>query len=342
MGLRVIKNDTVALLPTSSRDWAVEGESAKLKSDDSYINIVSSNKFKISIFCNAEIHEVVKDNLYKVDRVNSSEVIIERRCSGNFKSSKTFLIKRCDDTPGANFVSFKCSFFTVAPPSIYLGHRFEKSDFLIKESTVKESSGSRRLVFFTSFGIDNEPLKNFEFYNFIGDRNLNALFLRDNTRHWYQNGILGFSLGVNDTTEKIEEYLSGTLNSEFIGVSMGGFAALTYGLRINVKKITVISPQIRLDKAFREQIGDKRWKKYLDQIEGAVEPDTIAKYLEVNTDTKVEVYVSKHDCLDMAHVETISNFENVKINVIDYKDHYLARMLAKTGMLTKIIFDEDV
>lgn len=319
--------------------WERRGFQVRLKSEESYINIVSNSEFKLSVFFKGEVYEVSESENFIVDRVSSNELTIERVGSSSFKSSKSFLVKKEGALESEDVVTFSVDGSDTYGPSIYLGYELEDNDYLIKESGTRETI-KRRTVFFTSFGLDNQPLKNFEFLNFIGNRDVNALFLRDNTRNWFQGGILGFSSSKNDTADKIEQYLDGCFDNEFIGVSMGGFAALAYGLLLKAKKVTVISPQTRLDKKFRARIGDNRWGRYLDYVERTLTPYNLKECLENNSTTEVEVFVSKHDSLDMAHIEDISNFNNVKVNIIDYQDHYLARELAKTGELSKIIFGE--
>lgn len=218
-----------------------------------------------------------------------------------------------------------------------LGYKTEERDFLYQNANLDR----RKYVVFTSFGVDNRPLKNFEFTGHFKDFGGDVLFLRDNSRQWYLGHINQFSKDANDTKQKLKDFIGDTKEVTFLGVSMGGFAALYYGCLLDVDRVLVISPQIDITNNFRISNRDNRWERHLNLVNARFQGSSLNLFElteRAALTTKVEVFVSKNDELDRQHVRIIENLQNVAVNYIDSDDHYLAGKMASNGELFKLIF----
>ncbi|AGP79281.1 hypothetical protein I633_18265 [Alteromonas mediterranea 615] len=219
---------------------------------------------------------------------------------------------------------------------VSLGYKLPQSD--VFEKGFPENA-SHRYVIFTSFGNDNSPVEGFEFEGHFKNIEDGVLFLRDNTRQWYQGGITGFSSSFEETCLKLRNFIAGAENVTFVGVSMGGFAALQFGQYLSVSRILVVSPQINISTSFRNEIRETRWKRHLDLVNQKFsERQLLMKVPPNSSKTLVEIFVSSNDELDMKHVSAFPISSNVTVHLVDSDDHYLAGRLASSGELFRALF----
>ncbi len=109
-----------------------------------------------------------------------------------------------------------------------------------------EKKKNKLLVCFSSRG-----RRKFDLY-----KNLNKidefdiLFLSDEGDEFYNFSIPDFSTDLNDTLKKLKGYLDKYEYSVAIGSSMGGYAAILFGILCKFDKVVAIAPQITLNPKF--------------------------------------------------------------------------------------------
>ncbi|MDO6617618.1 hypothetical protein [Shewanella sp. 6_MG-2023] len=195
-------------------------------------------------------------------------------------------------------------------------------------------------VVFTSYGVENKVVENFEFKRQLSNSRCSKLFLRDNSRYWYQAGIRGFSENLDDTVIVLKNLVTKTQGKvTFLGVSMGGYAALLFGALLNVDRVLVFSPQVRIDEASLKKIKDQRWAACIKQLNSKFKPIKIDELLLKNTNIPIiDLYVGNSDLNDIAHSSYLEDTPKVTIHNIETDSHNVAGELAKKGELSSIIF----
>ncbi len=127
-----------------------------------------------------------------------------------------------------------------------------------------------------------------------------------------------------------------------LGCSAGGFAALLYGILLNVDKIITFNPQTFLDSSTRLLYKDSRWNDYskLNNLQDN-------SYLNLKNLTpidglksKIYIIYSKKNRLDVAHFNNIKQNNNYNITGVDIdtNEHLLANYLKKDDRLNQYLF----
>lgn len=218
---------------------------------------------------------------------------------------------------------------------VFLGAVLTEPDF--KFINNDKNYQNKLIIGFTSYGIKDKKIDNFELEHLIANLSCPALMLRDNSKRWFLGGVHGFGTCSEDIIQSLR--LLGTKYECYtIGVSMGGYAALLYGQLIGAKKILVFSPQVRIDTEWRKQNNDTRWENEIRQVNSLWNPPGIDLVMaESNYKPDITIYYSA-DCIqDYAQVKLIPSCENVDIKPVVDSDHNSASALKKQGNFHSII-----
>ena len=131
------------------------------------------------------------------------------------------------------------------------------------------SNSDKMLICFTTLGPNiYERIR--MFWNEEESWDINYLFISDN--HGEQKGGL-YYLGTNENyyiekqTMNLIDHVCHQQNIKTmytIGSSMGGYAALYYGLKLKLNGVISVVPQV--NNAIIEQLGWEKWKKVLQEV----------------------------------------------------------------------------
>ncbi|WEZ85808.1 hypothetical protein P6U16_22585 (plasmid) [Rhizobium sp. 32-5/1] len=92
--------------------------------------------------------------------------------------------------------------------------------------------------------------RNFTFYNSCAGLQTNMLFIRDpHFNHWFQNGFIK-NRTIDDSILFLRELCSEYDYISTFGSSMGGYAALLFGEKLNADRIIAIGPQTTLNHSY--------------------------------------------------------------------------------------------
>jgi hypothetical protein len=127
----------------------------------------------------------------------------------------------------------------------------------------------------------------------------------------------------------------------FLGNSMGGFAAILFGLQNNVKKIISFAPQTYIDRLNRLVSIDFRWKKQLANVhkfKGNRILDLKPFVAEhINSKTQIDIYYSSKHRLDRIHAERLRGFQNVTLYPFSLGGHAVVKIMRDEGKLVELI-----
>lgn len=203
--------------------------------------------------------------------------------------------------------------------------------------------GSDKLFLFFGGVVGSIGMPPFEFYRSAGVLDYSRIFLRDASQAWYQRGLPGIGASAHAVGDylrvRIEE--SGASEIRFVGNSMGGYAALMFCAMLRRGRAIAFAPQTFLSTEKRTQHGDHRWSRQIASLHDTGVASDICDLRSWIRDRcpemTADVYVSSADALDMAHVDELAGFPNIRLHCFPDAGHEIVRKLRDDGMLARIL-----
>jgi len=176
----------------------------------------------------------------------------------------------------------------------------------------------------------------FEFVQTLREMNYNVLFVKDETRRWYNFGLQGLSQSMDDTTRAIEEIVRsrfdrGPLPLVTLGNSMGGYAAIFYGEKLKADFVLALVPQTVISIEARDRLGDTRWRTELSQFRPQ---KADLRYVLRGGAKKTQLVVGENSALDIIQAGNIGGARGVHIDVIAGAAHDVTRVWKNHGVLS--------
>jgi len=189
----------------------------------------------------------------------------------------------------------------------------------------EEVSGSQRLVITFS----HLKGKNFTCYNALQDVPVNRLFVRDPTNSWYNGPVSGCWNDADGLLEKLS-----TVTRQFdpaniicIGSSMGGYAAILFGCKLNVGKVVAFVPQMVLDSRLPNNPHARHNIQYRD----------VYRAIVAAKNTSIDILFGSEDLCDIYNLIRAKQYKSIKLHAIYGSEHDLLRYLLLHGVFSDII-----
>ncbi|MCA8321014.1 hypothetical protein [Burkholderia cepacia] len=194
------------------------------------------------------------------------------------------------------------------------------------------------IVALTSYNADDSKSNSFDFSSLIGSGDFSTILLKDLSNSWYTQGLEG----VGSTHEEVIRYLtpirSRYKRTLFIGDSMGAFGAILLGSRLGADKIIAMSPQTSVNTRTCRIMGDDRFTKYFERLTDVpASIQDVREILRLWPAKSLDVYVSRADPQDVENAISIESMPNVKVQYLDYFDHWMAEEFKRYGALRGMI-----
>ncbi len=182
----------------------------------------------------------------------------------------------------------------------------------------------------------------FEFFQATKFLPINKIYLRDPFQCWYHYGLPG----IADDLSGIAQYLNSILDSHginkcvLIGNSMGGFAAILFGILLNAQVVHAFSPQTFIDQFSRWRFSDRRWQKQINKIYLLKSKKILnlkKKLAKKNYDGIFNIYYSLADPLDVIHAKQVEKCKNIQLYSYQTGGHNLIKSLRDAGELSDLI-----
>ncbi len=177
----------------------------------------------------------------------------------------------------------------------------------------------------------------FEFFNMTAGLEINKIFIRDLSQTWYHAGIRGISEDIDGTADFLKKIIdeSGSEKVIVFGNSMGGYAAILFGVLIKADIVHAFVPQTFINNMFYAISHDKLL---------FTQNNFPCKYFDLreviqnqNSEVDVNIYYDEFSELDRVHALHLSTLDNVKLHQYRYGQHKLVQLLRDTGELKNII-----
>lgn len=188
-------------------------------------------------------------------------------------------------------------------------------------------SGSPKLVIF--FAAINMKENQFNFWQLGREIDENIIFVNDTSNQWYLNGIPSLGRSLDETLLCLRKWIS-YLNIEevyCIGTSMGGHAAIHYGIELNANilsfpaEIILREPHSRSITHLEKDIVKREF--LLEKI--------------ANFDRIVHLVIGESTPKDLINAGYVKNFENVKVYSLLGVDHYVPSMISRSSKLYTLL-----
>lgn len=166
-----------------------------------------------------------------------------------------------------------------------------------------------------------------------------AYYFKAKANDWYLSGFNG-SDSFEHSVAELSQLVAGYDRVVFMGNSMGGFAALAFGLKLNTGLILAFSPQTRFDQKFCAEIGEKRWKLEFEQMrrDHAVEKMAVSSLWPEPCAAKAHLFVGGSCSQDLAYLADLGLRPGLQSTVFEESGHDLVHDLRSSGQLEEIIY----
>lgn len=190
----------------------------------------------------------------------------------------------------------------------------------------------------------------FEFFRVTQELDVNKVFLRDLNQIWYQAGLKGHTTGIDDTAELLRQTIESISPSRVIvvGNSMGGYAALLFGILLAADSVHAFVPKSLLNAP--EYLHNK--ESYLELNDHY--PDTyfdikqiMLDHIGVASKTELHVYFDPANAMDKKHADYLGSLRQISLHRVRAGgSHAVVKELNQTDRLKNIIrtalLNEDV
>lgn len=177
----------------------------------------------------------------------------------------------------------------------------------------------------------------FEFFNLTKNLNVNKIYLRDLNQTWYHSGLPEISENIDETASFLRRKVveSGANKIVVFGNSMGGYAAIVFGILIKADIVHAFSPH-----TFINDIKYIRSKKQIQYVH-----DNFSnKYFNLKNFTQLHdnlgkfyLYYDYKDKIDKKHAMLFKTSRNFALHSFRGGGHGLIKILKESGELQKII-----
>lgn len=168
---------------------------------------------------------------------------------------------------------------------------------------------------------------NFTFFKNTESLDCDRLFIRDPFLNaWYQKGFLG-QTGLDHSLSVLREIAHGYDHVTMVGSSMGAYAAIVFGIMLDVDEVLAIGPQTLLNAAY-----SRSPPKAVKLLHPAIDP-----FLTQDRKTRVNMLVGLLDGVDFFNISRLPQEASFDIYSFPEEDHFLPKRLAENGVLTEAI-----
>lgn len=209
-----------------------------------------------------------------------------------------------------------------------------------------QPSSDTLLVCFTGGGREL-MMPPFDFLVSIHGLVAKRILLRDFRRAFYHHGVEGHSHDIDSTRTFLDREIarSGATRVVMLGTSMGGYAALLYGLLCAAHEVHGFAPVTALTPALQgfDAPGQPSWSSVLATLDGRY-LDLAACYRATTAVPRCYLHVGEGNADDVVHAERLRGCRGVHFNYRPTAEHNIARYMLQRGELAELLkhYSEDV
>jgi poly-gamma-glutamate capsule biosynthesis protein CapA/YwtB (metallophosphatase superfamily) len=189
---------------------------------------------------------------------------------------------------------------------------------------VEEKASVELIIIFSGVNATN-----FTGYKLFSGYKVNKLFIRDPNKSWYNGSIKGLS---NDADELliVIKAITDKFKSKDItmyGSSMGGYAAILFGLKLDIGNIVVFGPQVMLNSKMPNNPVSMKSILY----------DNLYEILNKHSKTKITIYFGSEDVIDIYNLSYMKNYDYVHLKCIYGSPHNVMYYFTSMNIMNSIL-----
>ena len=153
------------------------------------------------------------------------------------------------------------------------------------------------------FSHTNYPKGKFAMTNILKNIGVTTIYVNCQKNSWYQQGLEGVSSNIDETVEVLHKIIN-ELRPEKVyctGMSMGGYAALLFGLLLNVDAILAFTAEILIGEEYARSYYSNDSKKYDYRYK------SLGNLIRENKKTQIYGVYGIYDFIDLSLLWTISD-----------------------------------
>ena len=184
----------------------------------------------------------------------------------------------------------------------------------------------------------------------LSGRRFNRILLRDRRNLWYLDGVPGLGDSLTGTITRLKQLIDAIAPSEVwcVGESMGGYAALLYGIALGASRIVAFGPLSTFSPEFAQAYGDFRWHSVMATV-AAMHPSTAtdlpvlarrhghSKPIHLIAGTSAGPQASDAVNLDVMHAQRFTDLPGVTCHYYPKAEHAVTQWLATNGLLDSVL-----
>jgi len=185
----------------------------------------------------------------------------------------------------------------------------------------EEVPGSSRLVIM--FSAVNA--KRFTGYKTLQNAPVNRLFVKDPTQSWYNRPVHGWWDDADGLLERLR-----TIAQRFDPaniVCMGGYAAILFGCKLNVRKVAAFSPQIILDSRLPNNPSSAHKIQYRD----------MCSVISHAHNTAIDIVFGSEEICDVYEINKARQYGSIEFLNVYGAEHNVLHWFLVHGVLSKIM-----
>lgn len=165
----------------------------------------------------------------------------------------------------------------------------------------------------------------FAFMKTLHEQGANTVLMRDRHRAWYQRGVVGVGPGPADVAKLVCNATGPGRRVVTLGMSMGGFAAILFGVQGGADEVIAMSPQTTMKPAHLTAFEDSRFKLHIAKPtwKASSRHLDLANVLKVRQEskTRIRIFYGEHTSADVAHAEHLKTCRNIELSLLSDCDH---------------------
>ena len=177
----------------------------------------------------------------------------------------------------------------------------------------------------------------FEFFKLTRNLDVNKIYLRDLNQTWYHSGLPGISDNIEESASFLRRKIDESNANKVVvfGNSMGGYAAIVFGVLIKADIVHAFSPQTFINDA--DYIRSKRQVWYVHNNFSDTYFDLSAVIHSHRDLPELHLYYDSTNELDKEHAMRLKSSPNVALHSFCGGGHTVIRTLRNSGELQGII-----
>ncbi|MGI3168504.1 tetratricopeptide repeat protein [Pseudooceanicola sp. C21-150M6] len=198
-------------------------------------------------------------------------------------------------------------------------------DFLCE---FKDPSSSSVNLVFSEFLAEDRGARSFSFRHILAGMTSNIIYIKDRKNQWYNRGVIGLGDDIPSVAISLQKLIAknGFSQVRCLGTSMGGYAALLFGMELKASSILAMAPQTFLSAPYPRFDQRRHSGEYVD-----------LSIFERPPSPATTVVIGADEPFDLYSLLRLGYWPDLNIRVIKGATHLVARKLNDLNLFRSLL-----